>query len=125
MKKTLLFIFIGLTAACSDKVESPLELVKTTTIRDTYDFCMKTNGSRKYCNCEMDDLEKTFPWADYIKAIDALAGEEGHVAKVIEKYSGDRKKILAELNCETCYFTTALGSVNVKPSPRCAEELLK
>ncbi|MDR1071629.1 MAG: hypothetical protein LBL21_03235 [Rickettsiales bacterium] len=121
MKKIIAMAFAGLLAACGDGVESPLELVKTTTLDDTRDFCMKVNGSREYCDCEIEDLEKTFPWADYMEAVDILAGEKNHIAKVIEKHGGDREKILAELNCDTCYFTVALGAVNVNPSPRCAE----
>ncbi|MDR2268595.1 MAG: hypothetical protein LBD94_00235, partial [Rickettsiales bacterium] len=124
MKKILIFGFIGfMLASCGDKVESPLEFVKKTTIDDTYEFCMKVNGNKAYCDCEMADLEKNFPWSDYMAAVDILAGEENHVARVIKKHGGDRKKILAELNCDTCYFAVALGAVNVGPSPRCAEFL--
>jgi hypothetical protein len=123
MKKIIAVAVIGLLAACGERVESPLELVKATTLGDTHDFCMKVNGSREYCDCEVEDLEKTFPWADYMEAVDILAGEKSHIAKVIKKHGGDREKILAELNCDTCYFTVALGAVSVNPSPRCAELL--
>jgi len=124
MKKILILGLIGFgLAACGDKVESPLELVKTTTIGDTYDYCMKVNGNKKYCKCEVEDLEKYFPWSDYIAAVDVLAGEDAHIAKVIEKYKGDRKKILEELNCDTCYFAVALGAIGAAPSPRCVEML--
>ena len=124
MRKVLILGLIGFgLTACGDNVESPLELVTTTTIRDTYEYCMKVNGNRKYCKCEVNDLEKNFPWSDYMAAVDVLAKEENHIAKVIEKYNGNRQKILAELNCDTCYFALALGAVNVSPSPRCVEML--
>ncbi|MDR3208222.1 MAG: hypothetical protein LBT45_00015 [Rickettsiales bacterium] len=123
MKKILAIVIVGLLAACGDRGESPLELVKTATIRDTRDFCMKVNGSRAYCDCEVKDLENTFLWADYMEAVDILAGEKNHIQKVIDKHKGDRGKILAELNCDTCYFSVAMSVVNVSPSPRCAELL--
>jgi hypothetical protein len=124
MKKYLVFGLVGFAlAACSDRVESPMEFVKATTINDTYDFCMKANGNKAYCKCEVADLEKNFPWKDYMAAIDILAGEENHVAGVIKKHGGNRKKILAELNCDTCYFAVALGAVNISPSPKCGEIL--
>jgi hypothetical protein len=123
--KKLLIIGLLFLAACGDKVESPLEFVKTTTKNDTYDYCMKLHDNRKYCDCEIADLDKSFPWRDYMDAVDVLAGEEGHIANVIARHNGDRKKILAELNCDTCYFAVALGAVNVSPSPRCAEFLDK
>ena len=124
MKKYAVLGFVGiLLAACGERVESPMELVKTTTMKDTYDYCMKVNGNKKYCECEIEDLEKIFPWGDYIAAVDVLANEENHIGKVIAKHGGDRKKILAELNCDTCYFSVALGAVNIGPSPRCAEFL--
>ena len=124
MKRYLILGLVGLAlAACSDRVESPMELVKTTTIKDTFDFCMQVNGNKAYCKCEVADLEKNFPWKDYMAAIDVVAGEENHVASVIKKHGGDRKKILAELNCDTCHLAVALGAVNIGPSPRCAELL--
>ena len=124
MKKISILGLVGLgLAACGDNVESPIELVKTTTIRDTYEYCMKVNGNRKYCKCEISDLERNFPWFDYITVVDILAKEDGHIAKVIEKYKGNRQKILEELNCDTCYFAVALGAINISPSPRCVEML--
>jgi hypothetical protein len=86
---------------------------------------MNLHDNKKYCDCEIADLEKTFPWDDYIQAVDALAGESDHIGKVIARHGGDRKKILAELNCDTCYFSMALVVANVGPSPRCAELLGK
>ena len=125
MSKSFLFLsllILGL-AACSDRVESPLELIKTTTIKDTYDFCMKVNGSKEYCNCEIEELERTFPWQDYMNAVDYLAGEENYIAAVISKHNGNRKKILEELNCYTCYFTIAISVIDASPSPKCVELL--
>ena len=124
MKKVLT---IGLLAfgisACGDNIESPMELLKTTTIKDTYDYCMQVNGNAKYCKCEVDDLEKNFPWDQYMSAIDILAGEYDHVANVIKKNNGNRAKVLEELNCDTCYFATALIAIEISPSPRCVEIL--
>jgi hypothetical protein len=124
MKKLLTLGFAGIAlAACSDRVGDPMEFVKETTIGDTYDFCMRVHANEEYCGCEVEDLEKTFPWQDYMAAIDAVADERDHVAKTIEKFGGGRAKILEDLNCPTCYFAIALGAVNVNPSPRCAEFL--
>lgn len=123
MKKIIIGIFIVALAACSDRVESPMELVKKTTIDDTREYCMKLHKNKKYCECEVVDLEKNFPWDDYIAAVDALAGEPDHIGKVIAKHNGNRKKILEELNCPTCYFAMALVVAQVGPSPRCAELL--
>ena len=121
MKKILISAFTGLLlVACGDKIESPMELVKTTTLKDTLDFCMKVNGNREYCNCEIGDLSRTFPWDTYMNAIDALGGSGDYVAAVMEKHGGSRKKVLAELNCKDCIFERALVAVNVSPSPRCA-----
>jgi hypothetical protein len=126
MKNALILGFLGLCLwACSDKADSPIEFLKKTTVNDTYKFCMDVNKSKEYCDCEMDDLLKTFPWKDYMNAIDFLAGEQNHVATVIKKYNGDENKILAELNCDTCYFATALAMIDAKPSPECVKILNK
>jgi hypothetical protein len=97
-----------------------MELIKTTTLKDTLEYCMEVNGNRKYCDCEVEDLERTFPWDGYMAAIDAAAGRQDHVAAVIAKHNGSRAKVLEELNCKGCVFEVALAAVNVGPSPRCA-----
>lgn len=123
MKKLLILCFVGLSVFGCDKnkVSSPLELVKTTTIKDTYAFCMKVNGNKAYCDCESKDLEASFPWKDYMAAVDVLAGEQNHIQKVIDKHNGNRSKILSELNCDTCYFSIALAAVDVHPSQKCID----
>ena len=100
MKKILISALLGLgLAACGDNItESPTEFIKKTTLKDTYEYCMKVNGNRAYCNCEVGDLAPTFPWDAYMAAVDALAGEPNHVGAVIVKHNGNRKKVLEELN---------------------------
>lgn len=120
MKKYFLFLpLIFLVYGCGDKVDDVMELVQTTTLKDTYDYCIRVNGNKKYCECEVSDLRKTFPWDLYIKKIDEIAGEENHIGKVISKYNGDRIKILEELNCDTCPFSIALTVADVSPSKEC------
>jgi hypothetical protein len=114
------FLFL---AACDGKVESTMELVKSAVIENARKSCMEANKNRDYCDCEAADLEKSFPWDDYMKTIDILAGEQDHVAKVIERLDGSKRKILKELNCDNCYFSMALVAVDAGPGPRCAEFL--
>jgi len=115
MRKIMISVLIGFgLAACGDEdnITSPIQLVKVTTLNDTREYCMEVNGNRKYCDCEVEDLEKTFPWNDYMAAIDAAAGEKDHVAAVMEKY-GSLKKVLEELNCKGCVLEVAL--INHRP----------
>lgn len=124
MKKVLFSIFIAIgLAACDGKIESPEELLKITTLVDTHDYCIKVNGNRKYCKCEIEELAKTFPWDKYMAAVDSYAGEYNHVAAVIAKHNGSRKKVLEELNCKGCAFETALVVIDVSPSPNCEKFL--
>ena len=123
-RKLLILGFVGLgLSACSDRVGDAMEFLKETTIKDTYDFCMQVHGNEGYCECEVGDMEKTFPWQTYMDAIDVIANESYHVARTIARFDGDRAKILEDLNCPTCYFAIALGAVNVSPSPKCADLL--
>jgi len=123
MKKAIAVMGILALAACEDKVGSPLELVKKTTSEDTYNYCMELHDNKEYCGCEVDKLQETFPWDDYIAAVDIFAGEENHIGKVIAKHNGNRKKILEDLNCDTCYFPMAMIVVDVSPNPDCAKFL--
>jgi len=127
MKKILAIVFVGLgLAACESRIEeSPMEFVKRVTIKDTMDYCMKVNGNRDYCACEVGELETAFPWTDYMAAVDIIAGEENHVAAVIAKHNGNRRKVLEELNCEACVFDMAMITVDVSPSPKCEKFLDK
>ncbi|MDR2769817.1 MAG: hypothetical protein LBB08_00015 [Rickettsiales bacterium] len=120
-KNIVWFAAAALLASCDS--ESPLDFVKKTTLNDTYEYCMNLHGNKKYCGCEMADLKKSFPWGDYMDAVDALAGEENHVAAVMARHGGDRAKTLAELNCKKCHFETAMSLVQVSPSPRCKQFL--
>jgi hypothetical protein len=123
MRKILVTALAGFgLAACGegDDIKSPMELVKTTTLKDTFDYCMNVNGNRAYCDCELEDLERTFPWDTYMMMIDAAAGQQNHVAAVIEKHNGSGRKVLEELNCKGCVLETALVAVDASPSPRCA-----
>ncbi|MDR1027559.1 MAG: hypothetical protein LBL46_04050 [Rickettsiales bacterium] len=119
MKKILSVISLALLASCGT---DPMDLVKETTLKDTHAFCMDAhNNNKEYCDCEVRELKKTFPWDDYMTAIDTIAHQEAHVEKVLAKYDGDAAKALEELNCPTCYFAIALNYVTVNPSPKCAD----
>ena len=122
MRKVLIAVFVGFSlTACESRVEeSPMEFVKNLTLADTLEYCIKVNGSREYCDCEIGELKTNFPWAEYMSAVDVIAGEENHVAKVIARHNGNRGKVLAELNCEACVLDMAMIAVNIGPSPKCA-----
>ena len=126
MRKILISVLLGIgLTACGDNIseQSPTEFIKALTIKDTHEYCMKVNGNRAYCNCEVEDLARTFPWDTYMVAVDVLAGEPNHVAAVIARHNGSRKKVLEELNCKDCILERALTAIDVSPSPRCAELL--
>jgi len=127
MKKFLMVGLLGLfLASCGeDKVSDPMAFLIKTTIADTMEYCMTVNGNRKYCECEMKNLRDNFPWDAYMAAIDNLAGEQGHVAIAIERLEGNKKALLAELNCETCHFTIALEQIDVSPTPECVQILIE
>ena len=125
MKKILAVIFVGLgLAACESRIEeSPMDFVKRVTLDDTMAYCMKVNGNSEYCDCEVGELATAFPWEEYMAAVDILSGEENHVAATIARHNGNRRRVLAELNCEACVFDMAMITVAVSPSPECTKFL--
>jgi len=126
VKKILIstLVGLGLVSCGQDRVTEPaMTFIVELTLNDTMDYCMQVNGVKRYCQCEIEDLVGSFPWQEYMDTVDRLAGEENHVERTIERLNGNRRRILRELNCETCILVEAMKLIDASPSPRCVEIL--
>jgi hypothetical protein len=110
----------GLMGRGGKITEEPVEFIRQLTLYDTMAYCVKVNGNREYCDCEIGELDLRFPWDAYMDAIDVISGEDNHVAETIARLNGNRRRVLRELNCKGCILDQAMITIDKGPSPNCA-----